>query len=130
MAKFNTDTIPDQALNYIDSNMSQLVLCAGQPTNYTDATTDSGSGGNALGEIAIDATDGTLAAGDTSGRKLTIAAQSGITADVGGTCDHIAIVDDTNTELLLVTTLSANETLTQGNTYDTNAFDYEIADVS
>lgn len=130
MAKFVSDTIIDQALTYLQNNADQLVLCSGQPADYSDATTDSGSGGNALGETAIGSGDFTLANGDTSGRKVTIAAQTGITADVGALCDHIAIIDDGNTELLLVTTLSSNETLTQGNSYDTAAFDEEIQDAT
>jgi len=129
MPKYVTDTILDAALNYLKNNADQLVLCAGQPATYADATTDSGSGGNALGETAIGAADITLADGDTSGRKATVAQQSGITIDVDGTWDHVAIVDDTNTELLLVTTVSA-QSVTAGNTATVNAFDEEIADAS
>lgn len=128
MAKFTNDTVLDQPLDYLSSNVAQLVLCNGQPANYADATTDSGSGGNAIGEIAIGSGDITKADGDTSGRKATVAAQTGITADVGAQCDHIALVSAS--VLLHVTTLSSNETLTQGNNYDTAAFDIEYQDPS
>lgn len=130
MAKFASDDIMDAALNIIVNNADQLVVCAGQPLTYADATTDTGSGGNALGETPIDGTDFTLANGDVSGRKVTVAAQSGIAVDVGGTADHVAIVDDTNTRLLLVTTLSSSQAVSAGGTMDVDAFDEEIQDPS
>jgi len=130
MAKFVTDTIMDQALNYLKNNADQVVLCEGEPADYSAATTDKGSGGDALGETTVGTADFTLADGDTSGRKVTVAAQSGVSVDVDGTADHIAIVDDTNTELLLVSTISNSQSVTAGNTFDTSAFDEEIQDVS
>lgn len=130
MAKFVTDTILDQALDYLRQNSDQLVLAEGEPANYSDATTDKGSGGNALGETAVGTGDFTLADGDTSGRKVTVAGQSGVSVDVSGTADHVAIVDDTNTELLLVSTIDNAQSVTAGNTFDTSAFDEEIADAS
>lgn len=129
MAKYVTDTILDEALSYLKNNADQIVLCDGQPANYSDATTDSGSGGNALGEGAVDSSDFSLADGDSSGRKVTVAQQTGITIDVDGTWDHVAIIDDGNSELLLVSTVSS-QTATAGNTATVNAFDEEIADAS
>lgn len=128
MAKFASDDIMDAGLNVVVNNADQLVVCAGQPSTYSDATTDDGSGGNALGETAIGSGDFTLANGDTSGRKITAAAQSGISVDVSGTADHVAIVDDTNSRLLLVTTLSSSQSVSAGGTMDVDAFDEELED--
>jgi hypothetical protein len=128
MAKFADDGIMDAALDNLINNADKLVVCAGQPANYSDATTDTGSGGNALGETAIGTGDFTKANGDTSGRKVTVAAQSGISVDVDGTADHVAIIDDTNTTLKLVTTLSSSQSVSAGGTMDTDAFDEEIED--
>lgn len=130
MAKYADDAIMDAALDNLINNADQLVVCAGQPANYSDATTDNGSGGNALGETAVGAGDFTKADGDTSGRKVTVAAQSGITVDADGTADHVAIIDDTNTTLKLVTTLSSSQAVSAGGTMDTDAFDEEIEDPS
>ena len=130
MAKFVLDAVMDAALNEVINKADQLVICAGQPTTYSDATTDSGSGGNALGEVAITSADFTGPAdGDASGRKLTVNQQTGITIDVTGTADHVAIVDDAGSRLLLVTTISS-QSVSSGGTADVAAFDQEIADAS
>ena len=129
MAKFLSDEVLDAALDYLES-ADQLVICIGQPSTYADATTDSGGGGNACGEVAIDSSDFTQGDGDTSGRKTTVAQQTGITIDVSGTADHIALVDDGASELLLVTTLSSSQAVTASNTATVNAFDLELLDVA
>jgi len=128
MAKFADDGIMDAALDNLINNADKLVVCDGQPASYSDATTDNGNGGNALGETAIGSGDFTKADGDTSGRKVTVAAQSGISVDVDGTADHVAIINDTNTTLKLVTTLSSSQSVSAGGTMDTDAFDEEIED--
>lgn len=130
MAKFANDLIMDAALDFLINNASQLVVCAGQPASYSDATTDNGSGGNALGEASLASGDFTKANGDTSGRKVTVAAKTGISVDAGGTADHVAIIDDSNSRLLHVTTLSSSQSVSAGGTMDTQAYDEEIQDPS
>lgn len=130
MSKFVADTVIDQALDYIKQNSDKLVLCDSQPSNYSDATTDKGSGGDALGETSVGTGDFTLADGDTDGRKVTVSSQSDVSVDVSGTADHYAIVDDNNSTLLLVSTISNSQSVTSGNTFDTAAFDDEIGDAA
>lgn len=98
MLKFVANNVLDAALNDL-ATADKLVLCEGQPADYTDATTDKGSGGHALGENAVTFTG--PADGDTSGRKITADAISGITVDVTGVCDYQVLIDDGNSELLL-----------------------------
>lgn len=129
MAKFASDDIMDAALDVVVNNSDKLVVCETQPANYTDATTDKGNGGDALGETAVGTSDFTKADGDTSGRKVTVAAQSGIDVDVDGTADHAALVDDSNSRLLLVTTISS-QGVSAGGTMQTQEFDEEIEDPS
>lgn len=126
MAKFANDEVMDAALDQVSTNADQMVVCAGQPSTYADATTDSGSGGNALGEVAAAGGDFTKADGDTDGRKVTVASKD-VTIDVTGTADHVAIVDDDNSTLLLVTTMS-DTSVTVSETRTINAFDYEVGD--
>ena len=134
MAVFANDSIMDAALDHVQSNVSKLIVCAGQPATYADATTLSGSGGNKLGEIAFGSGDVTRANGDTSGRKNTYAQKTGI--PIGGglgaglTWDHVALIDDTNSRLLVATPLSAAQTVAGGDTVTSNAFDQEIADAA
>lgn len=130
MAKKVLDAVMDAALNEVINNADQVVICDGEPADYTDATTDSGSGGHALGEAAIGSGDFTLADGDTSGRKYDYGGTTGITVDVDGQADHVAFVDDTNSRLLVVTTVSNSQQVTAGNTADVQPFDHEIQDAS
>lgn len=129
MAKSTLDAVLDAALNEVINNADQVVVCNGEPASYADATTDSGSGGNALGEAAIGSADFTGPVdGDTSGRKYTFDGVTGIDVDVTATADHVAIIDDTNSRLLVVTTISNSQSVTAGNTMDVQAFDEEIED--
>ncbi len=129
MAKFLDDSALDALLAVLET-ADQVVICAGQPVSYAEATTDLGSGsGKALGEAAITSGDWTKADGDTSGRKTTFAQQTGVTIDVTGTADHLAFVDDGGSTLLFVTTLTS-QALTAGGTATINSFKVEVGDVS
>jgi hypothetical protein len=75
--------------------------------------------------VAVTGTDFTLADGDTSGRKMTVAAKNGVPIDANGTGSHVALVDATR--LLFVTTCTA-QVLTAGGTVDVPAWKEEIAD--
>lgn len=82
---------------------TKLTICEGQPATYADATTAPATG-NMLGEVVIDATDFSLANGDTSGRKTIMVAQSGIAIAFSGggnkLADHIALVNTAGTALI------------------------------
>ena len=98
------------------------MICSSEPTNYTEATAT-----YALADVVIDSSDFTLANGDASGRKVTVAAQTGILIDTTGTAAHIALC--TGTVLLYVTTCANQAIVANGsNVANTAAFDIEIAD--
>lgn len=129
MAKFLADAALDALLDVIITADRQF-LCEGQPANYSDATTALGTGsGTAVADNAIDSGDWTKANGDVSGRKATIAQQTGVTIDVSGDPDHVAYVDDGGSVLLLVTTMTT-QPVTAGNTASINAHKIEVADVT
>lgn len=125
MAKTVHDDVLDAALNYIKNNATSMTLCNAQPTTYTEAVTTF-----ALADVTIDSTDFTGPAnGDTSGRKLTVNAQTAVdvdTTDPGGT-NHVALIDVANTKLLYVTT-SPDVAVDAAGTADIAAWDIEIAD--
>lgn len=79
-----------------------LVSGAGTPTDLTGelayATLTAGAGNG----------DFTVGAGDPSGRRLTVAEQTGITVDADGTTTHgvLSYFDDPNWIIRLVTTCS------------------------
>lgn len=119
---FITDNSMDAALDYVINAAERQVLCSSEPANYAAVAAA------ALADVVVDTGDFSKAAGDTSGRKMTVAAQTGVNIDTSGTATHVAIVDDTGTELLHTTALSASQAVTSGNTADIAAYDHEIAD--
>ena len=125
MAKSIPDAIIDLML--AEAEGTQIHVCTSQPTSYAEASTNVGSGGYQLANAAISGSY-TKANGDTSGRKNTLPAQTGLTIDVSGTALHVAVTNGTDT-LLLVTTCTS-QALTSGGTVDIGAFDHEISDAT
>ena len=123
MAKAIPDAILDKTLDEIATATKQ-VLCSAQPTTYTEANAT-----YALADIVIDGADFTKANGDTSGRKVTIAAQSGVLIDTSGTGTHIALIRTADSTLIYVTTCTSQAVTANGsNTVNMPAWDIEIAD--
>ena len=127
MAKYANDGLMDAGLGYL-AECDLLAVCSAQPTTYAEATST-----YKLADIALTAGAGngdfTLANGDTSGRKLTIAQQANIDIDSSGTATHVALVKSGDTTLRLVTTCTS-QVLTAGSTVTVPAFDDEILDPS
>jgi hypothetical protein len=123
MAKAIPDAILDKTLDEIATATKQ-VLCSAQPTTYTEANAT-----YALADIVIDGSDFTKANGDTSGRKVTVSAQSGVLIDASGTGNHIALIRTADSTLIYVTTCSSQAVTANGsNTVNFPAWDVEIAD--
>lgn len=120
MAKAVHDSVLDGAFDILDQ-ANIMTVCNAQPTTRTEAVTTF-----ALADVAMTVnTDYTKANGDTSGRKVTVAAKAGVTVDTTGTGNHIALCDGTN--LLYVTTCTS-QALTAANTVNFPAWKIEIAD--
>lgn len=118
MAKSIPDAIIDLML--AEAEGTKIHVCSAQPTTYAEAETT-----YSLAEATISGSY-TKANGDTSGRKNTLPAQTGMSIGSSGTATHVAVTDGTAT-LYLVTTCTS-QALTSGGTVDTNAFDHEIGD--
>ena len=125
MGKTIHNDVLDAALNNIKNNATRLCVCSAEPTTYTEAITT-----YELADVTIDSADFTGPAdGDVSGRKIAVNEQADIDVDSSGTATHIALVDVSNTKLLLVTTCTS-QALTAGNTVTVPAFEDEITDPS
>lgn len=122
MAKSVHDDVLDGALNIIKNNCTRMVLCSAQPTTYTEANAT-----YALADVTMVSGDFTAANGNTSGRKLTIAAKAAVPVDVTGTGNHVALLDVTNLKLLYVTTCTS-QAVGAGGTVDIGTWKAEIAD--
>ena len=123
MAKAIPDAILDKTLDEI-ATATRMVLCNAQPTTYAEANATF-----ALADVTMGGGDFTKANGDTSGRKVTVAAKSGVLIDTSGTGNHIALVRVSDTTLVYVTTCSSQAVTANGsNTVNFPAWDIELAD--
>lgn len=120
MAKFTDDSVLDAALDKV-ATATRMVVTSAQPANFA------GIAAVALADVTVDSGDFSKANGDTSGRKLVVAAQNGVTVDTSGTATHVCL--DDGTTLLHVTTVTS-QSLTAGNTCNIGTFDVEFADVT
>ena len=123
MAKAIPDAILDKTLDEIATATKQ-VLCSAQPTTYAEANST-----YALADVTLSGADFTKANGDTSGRKVTIAAKSSVLIDASGTGNHIALVRVSDSTLIYVTTCTSQAVTANGsNTVNMPAWDIELAD--
>jgi hypothetical protein len=123
MAKIIPDAVMDAALNDIKNNATRMHICVGQPTDYADVTTRS------KGYATMASGDYTVADGDTSGRKITVASKS-VTPSGDGTVDHVALIDVSNSAIKAIDTIPS-KAVTNGVAVTIAAFDlWEIRDPS
>lgn len=122
MAKFCANETFDAALAKIATSVT-LTFCSAQPANkagiaavaLASATLTAGAGNG----------DYTIADGDTSGRKLTTAAQTGMTPSGNGTVIYAAWDDGTT---MLYGTSTTSQAVTTSQTWDSPAIDIEFTD--
>ena len=124
MAKWQNDSMLDAALNYINSDTGAniLCLCSDQPATVAECTAT-----YALGTIAIGTANMTTEDGDSSGRKITVAAMSNIDISASGTVNHLALC---NAGTLFYVTTVTDQAVTSGNTATAATWDIEIADAA
>ncbi len=118
MSKFASTDVLDGSLNIVRA-ATRMVAVSGQPTTYAQA--DSGR----LAEGALVTADFAIGIGDISGRKVTIAAKSGLSVVAAGTADHVALLDGTTSRLLYVTTCPA-QALALGGTVSIASWSVEV----
>lgn len=125
MAKALPDAVLDAPLDLIATGTS-VSVCSAQPTTRTEAVTT-----YMLATVTVTPGDGngdfTIANGDTSGRKVTVAEQAAVTITNNGTATHVAITDAS--DLLLVTTCTS-QALTAAGTVTIGSFKAEFRDPS
>lgn len=121
MSKQAPDATIDVMFDYIDQ-CNIMHLCSAEPANYA------GIAAVSLASVALTPdTDFTKANGDTSGRKVTVAAKNGVSVTSSGTATHVAIARSTDSTLRYVTTCTS-QAVTAGNTVNFPAWKIEVAD--
>lgn len=87
------DAVYDGGLNFFTAgNITRVHVCGTEPTTYAQA-----SATYLLAEYTVDGTDFTKAAGDVSGRKVTLGAQTGAIATAAGNGSFIAFTNGVDT---------------------------------
>lgn len=117
-----SNRVYDNGLTVLDTEANRVDICSSEPTTYSAATSTSTLGNTT--SISISAPED----GDTSGRKVTLAAITGGNVTATGTATHFAISDTSNSRLLATGSLSASQDVTSGNTFSLTAVDIEIPD--
>lgn len=123
MGKRAPDFVLDAPLDEI-ATATRQIACSAEPTTYAEATST-----YALADVTMAGGDFTKANGDASGRKVTMAAKSGVLIDTTGTATHVALVRVADSTLVYVTTCTSLA-LTANGTNEVNfpAWDIEFAD--
>lgn len=123
MGKAAPDATIDAMFDYIDQS-TVMHVCSAEPANYA------GIAAVSLADVTMTAdTDYTKANGDTSGRKVTVAAKNTVTVDVSGSATHVVLARVADTTLRYVTTCTT-QSLTSGNTVNIPAWKIEVLDPS
>lgn len=121
MAKWANDAVMDAALDYV-ATADRLFVCSTQPATYAEAAED-----NNLATRTLTSGDFAKANGDGGGRKITVAAQTGLNVDHGGTAQHVALGIAGTSTLVYITTVTS-QVLTLNNTINVPAWKIQIAD--
>lgn len=110
------DATLDLMLNAGPAAATRVDICSTEPTNYTEATSTF-----TLGNVTVDGSDFSEAAGDTSGRKTILQEQTGVSIGTTGTALHLAFTDGASIFYCAITVTS--QAVTSGNTATINAVD-------
>jgi hypothetical protein len=114
----------DNGLTVLDTEANAIHVTSQEATSYTDATSTSTLGNSTSLSISAPA--------DRSGggREVTVSAITDGSITAGGQASHYAIVDTTNSRLLVTGSLSAAQSVTSGNTFSLASFTIGIPDPS
>lgn len=113
---FFNDVVYDSGLSVLDTLGTTIHICSAEPTVFATL--------NSLGSATINIPAPTTRS--PNGRKVTVPAVSNAPVTASGTATAYAIVDNTNSRILVTAPLSASQTVTSGNTFSLSAFDIGI----
>ena len=118
MPKLMTDAMIDGGLTKMGT-CTRISVLSGQPASIADITTNL-----MLATTSLAGGDFTIANGDTSGRKSTVAQKSTISITNTGSATHVAIDDGTD----YIVTTCTTQALTAGGTVTIPTWKREISD--
>ena len=118
------DRVFDQGLTVLDTEANKIVVTSQEATTYTEANATYALGNSTSLSI------GAPADRSGGGREVTAAAITDGSITGTGTVTHYAIVDTSNSRLLVTGSLSASQSVTSGNTFSLASFTVGIPDPS
>lgn len=113
----------DPALNFIKANANKICLCSAEPTTYLGATDTAYLAGAVLTSGDFEGPGD----GFVSGRKLIVAAKTGVKVVASGTARYLALVNTASSTLLYVSPI-AERALTIASTITIGSFILELRD--
>ncbi len=132
MKLFHNDVF-DFGLDAVKTNGNKLVLCKQPPTTFVEANNLASDvpAGFKIAEVALVPADLVIADRTGGGREITVAAKPGVNAlDNSLATDdlHIAILDATNSKLMVVTDETTDQPVTSGNQVNLPTFKFGYPD--
>jgi hypothetical protein len=132
VGKWSNDGVMDAALSYVKTNGKKMYVCttaisSASVPNYTKITVSAAlTGAISMASLA----SVSLAAGDTSGRKLTVPQAASVAVTASGTAARICLVNSAGSGTVTYITTCTSQSLTSGNTVTIPSFDIEVRDPS
>lgn len=117
MGKSVHGDVLDAALGVV-RGATHMVALPGAPADHAGAMSAR------LVEATMTTSDFALAAGDVSGRKLSVAAKAALPVIAAGTATHVALLDATR---VLYVTICPSQAVSLGGAVNIGAWDVEIA---
>ncbi|MBQ59093.1 MAG: hypothetical protein CMA66_00930 [Euryarchaeota archaeon] len=123
MATLN-DRVLDSGLTTLDTEANRIDVCSQEPTTYAEATSTYtlGNSTSLSGAAPSDRSGG--------GREVVFAAITDGSITGTGTATHYSISDTNNSRLLVTGSLSASQSVTNGNSFTGASFATGIPDPS
>jgi len=118
------DRVFDNGLTVLDTEANKIVVTSQEATTYAEANATYALGNSTSLSI------GAPADRSGGGREVTAAAITDGSITGTGTVTHYAIVDTSNSRLLVTGSLSASQSVTSGNTFSLASFTVGIPDPS
>lgn len=118
------DRVFDNGLTVLDTEANKIVVTSQEATTYAEANATYALGNSTSLSI------GAPADRSGGGREVTASAITDGSITGTGTVTHYAIIDTTNSRLLVTGSLSASQSVTSGNTFSLASFTVGIPDPS
>jgi len=118
------DRVFDNGLTVLDTEANKITITSQESTTYASANSTHALGSSTSLSI------GAPADRSGGGREVTVSAISDGSVSATGTATHYAILDTSNSRLLATGSLSASQSVTNGNSFTLASFKIGIPDPS